>query len=605
MDKILSQQQVELVDFYSRTKPLDGLTLLGQHKVGAKELFTWSPCFFEYKDPGYLSEDESSLDGNNNLGKSQQGTDDLFGLYDLLRKSTNLSTSKEDPSLLHPLGFTPVASHQDPIHSNSAHLEASHGNDSSADSFNHVSSRSTSGYKEKQMPSCGRLKLNMSFPNRLSSDQVDDLDKDILIDEIRKAVWDCAVNCFFDKGRFLRGSNSSFIALIPKVMDAKFIIDFCPVSLIGSIYKVVTKILANCLTTVISDLISNTQFALVAKEEEASFGSSSLSHLFYADDAIFIGEWSIENLNNLLKILNCFHLALGLCINMNKSHVLGVGVPLDIIRQGALRIGYEVMQTPFKYLGVMVGDHMSRYSAWSNTIQKVHGRLSRWKVKTLSIGGRLTLLKSVLGAVPIYNMSLYKAPKCVLHELERLRNNFFKGGDSQDMLFTVLDWSVTLAIPSLHGVLSYEKFIRGGLNTRFWFDTWILDFPLNVRFPRLFSLELDKYISVAAKWSAPSFETSFKRHVRDGVERNQWSALFYMLGTITLSSSPDSLDHLPTRGNLISRGVTLDSPLCPICELSHEDSGHLFFSCELGKSISQRICRWSNIQWEEVSYFID
>nr|GFB05570.1 RNA-directed DNA polymerase, eukaryota [Tanacetum cinerariifolium] len=60
-----------------------------------------------------------------------------------------------------------------------------------------------------------------------------------------------AVNCFFDKGRFPRGSNSSFIALIPKVMDA-------------NVYKVVTKILANRLTTVISGLISNTQSAFVA-----------------------------------------------------------------------------------------------------------------------------------------------------------------------------------------------------------------------------------------------------------------------------------------------------------------------------------------------------
>nr|GEY93578.1 RNA-directed DNA polymerase, eukaryota [Tanacetum cinerariifolium] len=137
----------------------------------------------KYKDPGYLSEDESSLDGNNNLVSPQaprvnvhevnekvnsHHSDDPFGLYDLLRKSTNLSASKEDPSLSHPPGLTPVASHQDPIHSNSAHLEvnqdeppitkgsssksypkascfsqASHGNDSSADSSTHVSCRST------------------------------------------------------------------------------------------------------------------------------------------------------------------------------------------------------------------------------------------------------------------------------------------------------------------------------------------------------------------------------------------------------------------------------------------------------------------------------
>nr|GFD32179.1 RNA-directed DNA polymerase, eukaryota [Tanacetum cinerariifolium] len=47
------------------------------------------------------------------------------------------------------------------------------------------------------------------------------------------------------------------------------------------------------------------------------------------------GEWSDQNLDNLLKILRCFHLALGLSINVNKSHVLGVGVPLDIVQQGA------------------------------------------------------------------------------------------------------------------------------------------------------------------------------------------------------------------------------------------------------------------------------
>ncbi|GKB94925.1 hypothetical protein Tco_0981062, partial [Tanacetum coccineum] len=45
---------------------------------------------------------------------------------------------------------------------------------------------------------------------------------------------------------------------------------------------------------------------------------------------------------------------------------------------------------------------------------KVRSRLSSWKAKTLSIGGRLTLLKAVLGAVPLYFMSIYKAPKVAL-----------------------------------------------------------------------------------------------------------------------------------------------------------------------------------------------
>ncbi|GJT89198.1 RNA-directed DNA polymerase, eukaryota, partial [Tanacetum coccineum] len=169
--------------------------------------------------------------------------------------------------------------------------------------------------------------------------------------------------------------------------------------------------------------------------------------------AVNDGEWSDDNLENLIRILNCFHLASGLKINVHKSQVLGVGVPPDIVNQGASRIGCAVMQTPFKYLGVMVGDHMSRYSAWSNTIQKVRARLSKWKVKTLSVGGRLTLLKSVLGAVPVYNMSIYKAPKGVLHEMEMLRNKFFNGADSMENKITTKTHTTLVSPQPSHGDL--------------------------------------------------------------------------------------------------------------------------------------------------------
>ncbi|GJS73046.1 hypothetical protein Tco_0705887, partial [Tanacetum coccineum] len=39
-----------------------------------------------------------------------------------------------------------------------------------------------------------RLKLNAPFHNRLSSDQVDELDRAVSRDEIRRAVWNCGEN---------------------------------------------------------------------------------------------------------------------------------------------------------------------------------------------------------------------------------------------------------------------------------------------------------------------------------------------------------------------------------------------------------------------------
>ena len=51
---------------------------------------------------------------------------------------------------------------------------------------------------------------------------------------------------------------------------------------------------------------------------------------------------------------------------------------------------------------------MTRIQSWNEIFDNVFARLSKWKMKTLSIGGRLTLLKSVIGSIPIYNMSIFK-----------------------------------------------------------------------------------------------------------------------------------------------------------------------------------------------------
>nr|GEY17098.1 hypothetical protein [Tanacetum cinerariifolium] len=456
-----------------------------------------------------------------------------------------------------------------------------------------------------KQPSSARFKLSLHFPSRLSSDQVLDLDRNISSDEIRAAVWDCGEN----KSPGPDGYTSEFSRRYWNVIvDAKFVTDFRPISLIGSVYKVVTKILANRLAMVISDIVSNTQSAFVAKHQILdgpfilnevlscckrkrkqalvfkvdfvkaydsvrwdflldiihAFGFGSRWCMWIRGDplapllfilvmetlhisvsrAVNEGEWSDSNLDNMLRILNCFYLASGLRINVSKSQVLGIGVPSDIVQQGASRIGCDIMKMPFKYLGVMVGDNMSRLSAWSNSIQKIRAKLSKWKVKTLSIG--------------------------VLHEMEMLRNNFFIGGDAQGKKITWIAWDKVLSsknnggfgVSSFYALnralllkwvwrfLSHDgslwsQIIRAihvrigdGLKTRFWLDVWLLDMPLCARFTRIFELE-NNIASVAVKQGAPLLDASFRRPVRDGVERSQWEDLVSLVGGISLSVSAD------------------------------------------------------------------
>nr|GEZ42911.1 RNA-directed DNA polymerase, eukaryota [Tanacetum cinerariifolium] len=79
-------------------------------------------------------------------------------------------------------------------------------------------------------------------------------------------------------------------------------------------------------------------------------------------------------------------------------------------------------------------------------------RLSRWKLNTLSVGGRLTLLKSVLGSTPVYNMSIFKVSKSVLNLMESLRKNFFNGIQDGDRKIAWVKRSKVLASKKYGGL---------------------------------------------------------------------------------------------------------------------------------------------------------
>nr|GEX03506.1 RNA-directed DNA polymerase, eukaryota [Tanacetum cinerariifolium] len=114
-----------------------------------------------------------------------------------------------------------------------------------------------------------RLKINFLFRKRLSDVQASDLERRVSRDEIRLAVWNCRENKSpvhtVIRSNFL-GNIGTLLALI-YITNAKFVNDFQPISLIGSVYKVVMKVLANRLALVISDLISDTQSAFVANRQ--------------------------------------------------------------------------------------------------------------------------------------------------------------------------------------------------------------------------------------------------------------------------------------------------------------------------------------------------
>nr|GFA85978.1 RNA-directed DNA polymerase, eukaryota, reverse transcriptase zinc-binding domain protein [Tanacetum cinerariifolium] len=205
-----------------------------------------------------------------------------------------------------------------------------------------------------------------------------------------------------------------------------------------------------------------------------------LSHMFYADDAIFVGKWCESNITTLVHVLDCFHRASGPKINMSKSKILGVHVESDRVKEAALRLGCLTPKTPFLYLGSKVGGSMSRFHEWDEVggsmsrfhewdevVERVKMRLSKWKMKSLSIGGRL---KSVLGSMTIFNMSIFKVPLGFLRTLESIRCYFFNGHALGSNKASWVSWKKVL--PSKDkcdlGVSSLYALIRGLLFKWIW-----------------------------------------------------------------------------------------------------------------------------------------
>nr|GEW82553.1 RNA-directed DNA polymerase, eukaryota [Tanacetum cinerariifolium] len=432
-----------------------------------------------------------------------------------------------------------------------------------------------------------RVPFEGNFPRRLDYDQSCDLEGVVSNEEIKRAIWDCgsdkspgpdgftfeffkkywsvvggdvinAVKEFFNYSSFPKGCNSSFIALIPKarkekclLFKVKFQKAFDSVrwdhldDTIGKfgfgkkwrgwIRGCLNSSKASILTDEFSfhrglrrgDPLSPFLFIMVMESLQVSFqrlidkgmfdpilvgkeNTMPISHLFYADDAMFIGKWSYFNVSVLMMMLHSFFLASVLKVNIHKISLYGAGVRNTDVHLMADSFGCLGNYLLFTYLGVTVSDNMTRVNSWIEVVKKVSNKLSSWKAKSPSVGGRLTLIKSVLGAIPTYYMSLFKA-----------------------------SWKKMLAHKNQGGLGVNSLYV---LNLVLMFK-WIWRFlsSSSILWTRVIKSihELQKDVSVAIKFQAPTVTCSFRRPPHSGIELSQFFELVQLLTSVTLSSASD------------------------------------------------------------------
>ncbi|GJT28614.1 RNA-directed DNA polymerase, eukaryota, reverse transcriptase zinc-binding domain protein [Tanacetum coccineum] len=460
-----------------------------------------------------------------------------------------------------------------------------------------------------------RLLLDMIFQNKLSTDQSSDLERPFSTEEIKGVVWDCGLNKYPGPDGFTFDFYRKFCSLLEE------------------------------------DVVAD------------------VNHFFLHGYCQKGGQWSESNLYTIIHVLDCFFRASGLHINLHKSKLIGIAVDSSLVDDAANKIGCMDINLPFSYLGI-------------------------------NIGGRLTLLKAMLGLTPLYYMSMFKVPIQVLKKLESICCHFFNGVDPNVRKMTFVKWNNVLAskekgglgVPSFYGVIKALHGADGALgskpcyssnwseitqiihsfqnkgidllgymqkklgnceHTMFWEDSWKGEVPLKNLFPRIYSLEIDKSISVASKLAHSSVCFSLRRIPRGGIKHVQMEGLHsYLDGTIlsgmldrwrwTLSSDGEFLvssircfiddktlatvgpktrwnkyvpskvnilawrikhDFLPMCLNISRRGIELDFITCVSCNSATVTTSHLFFSCPLVNLLYKNIARWWDVIMPEMSSY--
>ena len=173
--------------------------------------------------------------------------------------------------------------------------------------------------------------------------------------------------------------------------------------------------------------------------------------MFFANDSLLFCRAERQECTKLVEILKLYEAALGQKVNADKSamnfnhnttpearsEVLEILGPMQDTRQG-------------KYLGLPSVISKSKNQVFAKIKERVGKKLSGWKEKMLSMGGKEILIKAVTRAIPTYTISCFLLPKGLCEDLKGMERNFWWGQKDQETKMSWVSWR-KMCMSKTHG----------------------------------------------------------------------------------------------------------------------------------------------------------
>jgi hypothetical protein len=123
--------------------------------------------------------------------------------------------------------------------------------------------------------------------------------------------------------------------------------------------------------------------------------------------------------------------------------VYGWNVDQQTIQRISLYLGFSGYASweKIKYLGLPLTLGSNKSSLWTEVISKFKAKISAWGGQWLTNAGKLTLIKSVMSSLPIYQASFLLAPKAITTQISKLIRDFlWRGGKGNQKKYHLVNW---------------------------------------------------------------------------------------------------------------------------------------------------------------------
>ncbi|GKA62006.1 RNA-directed DNA polymerase, eukaryota, reverse transcriptase zinc-binding domain protein [Tanacetum coccineum] len=281
----------------------------------------------------------------------------------------------------------------------------------------------------------------------------------------------------------------------------------------------------------------------------------------------------LEELRLGRNVSRCFEEVSGLRVYYDKGKLYVIGVGEDELGIMANWMGCGIVEFPFTYSGLPIGENMSRVSSWKPVVDKFKNREGGLNV----------------GSLRAKNLAL----------LGKWWWRLRKDGEGL--------WVKEIDGLGLEFTSSFLGVLGDGSDIRFWVDRWVDNRRLCDRFPKLYHLDRRKESSVMDKGSdkwrwlldedgefkvkmltrlieekclcleSSGQETTWNKLVPKKVNIFIWRAL---------------KNSLSVREELDRRNIDLDSVICPCCNNSVESCTHSLITCDLAMSVWGKNFSW-------------